>query len=76
MPDHPKLGYSIDEAVDASGSSRTEIYEAIKGGQLKARKRGRRTIILDDDLRDYLRRLPQLTDATKAETPSFQRKAP
>ena len=53
-----KLAYSIREVVEAGGGSRTVVYEAIKSGALKAKKRGKRTIILADDLTQYLEALP------------------
>jgi hypothetical protein len=37
------------------------VYEAIKSGELTARKRGRRTIILSDELRRWLESLPSIT---------------
>ena len=53
-----KLAYDIDEACEACGHGRTKLYEAIATGKLKARKIGARTIILSDELKDYLRNLP------------------
>ncbi len=53
-----KLAYSIREAVAAGGGSRTKLYEAIAAGALKARKRGRSTVILAADLSRYLESLP------------------
>ena len=53
------LGYTIEGAVAASGIGRTKLYDAIRAGQLRARKCGRRTIILDDDLRAFLAALPE-----------------
>ncbi|TIV71440.1 MAG: DNA-binding protein [Mesorhizobium sp.] len=53
-----KIGLTIDEAVDRSGIGRTKIFEAIKLGKLTARKAGRRTIILSDELSLYLKSLP------------------
>jgi excisionase family DNA binding protein len=52
------LAYSIVEACEASGVGRTSIYEAINSGKLIARKNGRRTVILCDDLRRWLQSLP------------------
>ncbi len=54
-----KLALTIPEAVEAGAGSRTVIYEAIKSGALKARKRGKRTIILADDLVAFLQSLPE-----------------
>lgn len=55
-----RLAYSIEDAVVVSGIGRTALYEAINSGELPARKRGRSTIILADDLADYLRALPRI----------------
>ena len=53
-----KLAYTIDQAVDQGAGSRTIVYEAINAGTLKAKKRGKRTIILAADLIQYLESLP------------------
>ena len=52
------LAHSIADACARSGIGRTAMYELINTGQLPARKRGRRTLILDDDLRRCLESLP------------------
>jgi excisionase family DNA binding protein len=52
------LAYSIVEACEVAGVGRTSIYEAINSGELIARKNGRRTVILCDDLRRWLQSLP------------------
>ena len=52
------LAYSIAEACARSGIGRTAIYDMINSGKLIARKRGRRTLILADDLRRCLELLP------------------
>ena len=54
------LGLSIAQAVRASGVGRTTLYEEIKEGRLRAVKRGRRTLILADDLKQWLGALPTL----------------
>jgi len=41
-----------------AGIGRTKVYEAIATGSLKARKCGKRTLILRDDLRRFLASLP------------------
>jgi excisionase family DNA binding protein len=53
-----KLAFSPNAAAEATGVGRTKIFEAIKEHQLKARKFGRRTIILRDDLLAWLLALP------------------
>jgi excisionase family DNA binding protein len=52
-------GLSIAEACVFAGLGRTKIYEAIADGSLIARKCGKRTLILRDDLRSYLTNLPE-----------------
>lgn len=47
-----------DDSARVAGCGRTLIFEAIRKGKLKARKRGRKTLILDDDLRAWLASLP------------------
>ena len=54
-----KVAYSIDEAVTATGLSRTTIYEAIADGRLRRKKAGRRTIILATELQRFLEKLPE-----------------
>jgi len=53
------LAVTIPDAVKASGMSRSSIYEALKRGDLSARKAGRRTLINFADLQAYLANLPQ-----------------
>jgi excisionase family DNA binding protein len=52
------LAVSIPDAVKLSGCSRSAIYEALKRGELTARKAGRRTLIPFADLEAYLASLP------------------
>jgi hypothetical protein len=47
----PQLAYSTHQAAKVSGICRSLLYREIADGRLIARKRGRRTIILDEDLR-------------------------
>jgi excisionase family DNA binding protein len=60
------LAYSITDACMAGNTGRTTIYEAIRAGELRAVKRGRRTLILADDLRQWLESLPSLNPALRA----------
>jgi hypothetical protein len=72
LPGDPyKLAFTIKEAVRASGLSRSILYIAIGKGVLQARKCGARTLILDSDLRRFLRTLPRFIDRkTSIETAS------
>ena len=53
-----KVAVSINEAVQIFGIGRSTLYQAMNTGELPARKLGTRTIILFDDLKAYLDRLP------------------
>ena len=61
-----KLAYTIPEAVEAGAGGRTKIYEAINAGTLKAKKRGKRTVILAADLAQYLESLPDFPSRAAA----------
>jgi hypothetical protein len=47
------------DAVGCSGLTRTAIYDALRRGDLKARKSGRRTLICMADLQAYIASLPE-----------------
>src|SRR5262249_35678848 len=60
-PMNTPLAYSIAQACEIANIGRTSIYKAISTRQLIARKNGRRTVILADDLRRWLQSLPART---------------
>jgi len=52
------LAYTIPAAVKAAAVSRTELYRAVSRGELTLRKRGKRSLILADELRRWVQALP------------------
>lgn len=52
------IAVTIPDAVKATGMSRSALYEALKRGDLSARKAGRRTLLMMADLESYLASLP------------------
>ena len=58
MPD--RMAFTVREAITTAGVRKTSLYAAIKRGDLRAKKSGRRTLILRDDLHARLERLPTL----------------
>ncbi len=53
-----KLAHAVVDIPKLAPVGRTKIFEAIRDGHLIARKLGRRTMILDEDLRAWLSALP------------------
>ena len=72
--DAQRLAFAIKEAARVAGLSRSQLYVEIARGTLRARKCGTRTLILDSDLRRFLRSLPRLAkrDAS-SNTPDRER---
>jgi excisionase family DNA binding protein len=58
-----RLAYSIRQATEACGLSRSALYVAIARGDLRAVKLGRRTVILEQDLARFLGALPTIGGA-------------
>jgi excisionase family DNA binding protein len=54
----PRFSLTPDEAAEATGFSRTRIFQAIKAKELTARKGGKSTVIETDEILRWLRSLP------------------
>lgn len=72
-----RLAYDVIETAKISSSSRSEIYKSLKLGFLNAKKHGRRTVILREDLSTYLRNLPDYKSKTELVPPkNYQGREP
>lgn len=56
---------TIEEACSAIGIGRTKLYQAINSGDLKAKKYGKRTIILKSDVDAFLGQLEPYENVKK-----------
>jgi excisionase family DNA binding protein len=61
----PPEALSVEEACRTLKIGKTNLYSLIASGSLKAKKCGRRTLILRTDLMDFLTSLP-MVDAPPA----------
>jgi excisionase family DNA binding protein len=59
-----QLAYTIAEACAAAGIGRTSLYKAIRSGELRAVKCGKRTLLLPGDLSRWLEGLAPIPAAS------------
>lgn len=52
-----KLSYTVEEAIAATGFTRTRIYQAIGDGSLKSLKAGRRRMVSAKALEAFIAKL-------------------
>jgi hypothetical protein len=64
--DFSKLAFSIRELANKGPIGRSSIYNQIAAGRLRARKIGRRTVILDEDWRAFLASTPVMAPSNSA----------
>ena len=73
------LAFTADEATLVSRIGRNSIYLAVETGAVRARKLGRKTLILRDDLLAWLQSLPSASSSGGSEAeklPGKTRTAP
>jgi excisionase family DNA binding protein len=58
-----QLAYSINEATKVAKVGRNTLHLAVNSGALRARKLGKKTLILPEDLQRWLEALPDFTPA-------------
>jgi excisionase family DNA binding protein len=58
LPLTEKLVLTIPEVCELAAVCRSNIYVAISSGELRARKRGRSTLVLRSDLNNWIESLP------------------
>ena len=62
----PTLLHDLRDVSRSTNLGRTFLYEQIKKGQLKVLKAGRRTLVTEESLRDFIRALER--DSARAKT--------
>ena len=61
----PQRALRISQVCELTGLGRTSVYAAIKQKRLIARKHGRRTLVLAEDLDTFLRSLAVMPSRKK-----------
>jgi excisionase family DNA binding protein len=70
------LALSVKDACELAGIGPNKFYDAIRDGHLKARKIGRKTVVLRADLEKYLDALPALDLSKNPYTPKARNMNP
>jgi excisionase family DNA binding protein len=65
-----QLLFTVTEACSLTHTSKTSLYAAIRSGDLRAVKRGRRTFIRTEDLQRWVKSLPALVVAQPESNPA------
>lgn len=64
--DTGKFAYTLAELHAAGLGGRTKLYEDLNKGLLRAKKNGRRTIVLHEDAKEYAKSLPDYVPRANA----------
>jgi hypothetical protein len=59
--DAPKVTYSVNEAIRATGYGRTRLYELMAAVKFDARKDGKKTVITAESINNYIASLPRFS---------------
>ncbi len=70
-----KSAFSVREAAEEIGICKTKIYQETGDGRIRARKSGRRTIILANEIERYLNSLPPARVSTQADLSELEETA-
>lgn len=62
----PTLLHDLKDVSRSTNLGRTFLYDMIKTGRLKVLKAGRRTLVTDENLRDFIRNLERESDREAA----------
>lgn len=60
-----RLNHTVPQAAELANASRSKLYEEIKAGRLRILKLGRKTLITNEALGDWLRALEGETQKRK-----------
>lgn len=55
---HPRYAHPVPEAAEILGIKTSKLYELIAAHQIRAKKIGSRTVVLDESLREFLASQP------------------
>jgi excisionase family DNA binding protein len=64
----PRISMTPDEAAEATGFSRTRIFNAIREGEITARKDGKATVIETAEIVRWVRSMPARGRAPNAQS--------
>ncbi len=62
----PTILHDLRDVSRSTNLGRTFLYDRIKKGQLKVLKAGRRTLVTEENLRDFIRTLERGSDGVAA----------
>jgi excisionase family DNA binding protein len=62
-----RVAYAVDETLELLSIGRTALYAAVKRGDLKRVKFGKKTLFYAADLATFLARLRQLSESDKSQ---------